>query len=252
MWYLHHLRNWGSAGRRYSVLSRRAIWLQYKWKEEGRFLDIDRRIEKTLNIVGEEVWSEIDMGCCIVGIDYPIRRIWFWLWQIQKLHIWKTHKTDLKWWGKRSEWIRRRNSGGNWNEQKRLEELYGPDIKAETCAMELEFLKNSCGTAWVSEWVSAWVSKEGCQKYGKGQWSWWIGVYAGFTRFQYGAEPTLGQVFRDPAFLHQTSFPPWHKSRERNYQCPLGALIISLPHVFPPHMWVLVFYIFLVIWSKQR
>ena len=147
---------------------------------------------------------------------------------------------------------RRRNSGGNWNEQKRLEELYGPDIKAETCAMELEFLKNSCGTAWVSEWVSAWVSKEGCQKYGKGQWSWWIGVYAGFTRFQYGAEPTLGQVFRDPAFLHQTSFPPWHKSRERNYQCPLGALIISFPHVFPPHMWVLVFYIFLVIWSKQR
>ena len=112
MWYLHHLRNWGSAGRRYSVLSRRAIWLQYKWKEEGRFLDIDRRIEKTLNIVGEEVWSEIDMGCCIVGIDYPIRRIWFWLWQIQKWHIWKTHKTDLKWWGKRSEWIRRRNSGG--------------------------------------------------------------------------------------------------------------------------------------------
>ena len=28
-------------------------------------------------------------------------------------------------------------------------------------------------------------------------------------------------------------FSPWHKSRERNYQCPLGALIISLPHVFP-------------------
>ena len=122
MWYLHYLWNWGSAGRRYSVLSRRAIWLQYKWKEEGRFLDIDRRIEKTLNIVGEEVGSEFDMGCCIVGIDYPIRRIRFWLWQIQKLHIWKTHKTDLKWWGKRSEWIRRRNSGGK---LKRTEEVGG-------------------------------------------------------------------------------------------------------------------------------
>ena len=233
MWYLHHLRNWGSAGRRYSVLSRRAIWLQYKWKEEGRFLDIDRRIEKTLNIVGEEVWSEFDMGCCIVGIDYPIRRIWFWLWQIQKLLVGAIRgeiETNRRGWRNCMDIILKlRLVQWNWN-----------------------FLKNSCGTAWVSEWVSAWVSKEGCQKYGKGQWSWWIGVYAGFTRFQYGAEPTLGQVFRDPAFLHQTSFPPWHKSRERNYQCPLGALIISLPHVFPPHMWVLVFYIFLVIWSKQR
>ena len=36
---------------------------------------------------------------------------------------------------------RRRNSGGNWNEQNRLEELYGPDSNAEACAMELEFLK---------------------------------------------------------------------------------------------------------------
>ena len=48
---------------------------RYDYNTSGRSLDIDRRIEKTLNIVGEEVWSEIDMGCCIVGIDYPIRRI---------------------------------------------------------------------------------------------------------------------------------------------------------------------------------
>ena len=35
-----------------------------------------------------------------------------------------------------------------------------------------------------------------------------------------------------PYFHHQASFP-WHSFRERNYQCPPGALIISLPHVFP-------------------
>ena len=29
---------------------------------------------------------------------------------------------------------------------------------------------------------SPWVSENGCRKYGKGQWSWWIGGYAGFTR----------------------------------------------------------------------
>ena len=141
MWYLHHLRNWGSAGRRYSVLSRRAIWLQYKWKEEGRFLDIDRRIEKTLNIVGEEVWSEIDMGCCIVGIDYPIRRIWFWLWQIQKLLVGAIRgeiETNRRGWRNCMDLISKlRLVQWNWN-----------------------FSKTVVGQhEWVSEWVHEWVRR---------------------------------------------------------------------------------------------
>ena len=141
MWYLHHLRNWGSAGRRYSVLSRRAIWLQYKWKEEGRFLDIDRRIEKTLNIVGEEVWSEIDMGCCIVGIDYPIRRIWFWLWQIQKLLVGAIRgeiETNRRGWRNCMDLILKlRLVQWNWN-----------------------FSKTVVGQhEWVSEWVHEWVRR---------------------------------------------------------------------------------------------
>ena len=104
----------------------------------------------------------------------------------------------------------------------------------------------------------AWRGILDCQRLSYGwfiagiEWSWIGGGVKEERRDPGGDKRTLGQVFRDPAFLHQTSFPPWHKSRERNYQCPLGALIISLPHVFPPHMWVLVFYIFLVIWSKQR
>ena len=58
--------------------------------------------------------------------------------------------------------------------------------------------------------------------------------------------------FGNPTFHHHTSLSLQHPYRERNHQCPQGALMISLPYVFPPHMWVLVICIFLVIWSKQR
>ena len=52
---------------------------------------------------------------------------------------------------------------------------------------------------------------------------------------QYGSKPTLtGAGVSGPRISPSDVFSPWHKSRERNYQCPLGALIISLPHVFPP------------------
>ena len=65
---------------------------------------------------------------------------------------------------------------------------------------------------------------------------------------QYGSKPTLtGAGVSGPRISPSDVFSPWHKSRERNYQCPLGALIIPLPHVSPPRMWVLVFHIFLVI-----
>ena len=40
----------------------------------------------------------------------------------------------------------------------------------------------------------------------------------------------------NPSSHHQASLSLQHPSRERNYQCPQGALIISLPHVFPPHI----------------
>ena len=55
-----------------------------------------------------------------------------------------------------------------------------------------------CGHCSIYKWVSyefmykwiqqknikssPWVSENGCGKYGKGQWSWWIGGYAGFIR----------------------------------------------------------------------
>ena len=52
---------------------------------------------------------------------------------------------------------------------------------------------------------------------------------------QYGSKPTLtGAGVSGPRISPSDVFSPWHKSRERNYQCPLGALIIPLPHVFPP------------------
>ena len=40
--------------------------------------------------------------------------------------------------------------------------------------------------------------------------------------------------FGNPTYHHQASLSLQHPFRERNYQCPQGALIISLPHVFPP------------------
>ena len=56
---------------------------------------------------------------------------------------------------------------------------------------------------------------------------------------QCGSEPSWGKVFRGPqsyiTIIHLSHGTPF---RERNYQCPQGALLISLPHVFPPHMWV--------------
>ena len=134
-----------------------------------------------------------------------------------------------------TNWLKLKQFRTKWKEQEQRLEVLGPKYRWLIYLSELWWLLNEYRRKPTEH---PWERESRCWEYGKGQWSWWIGVYAGFTRFQYGAEPTLGQVFRDPAFLHQTSFPPWHKSRERNYQCPLGALIISLPHVFPPHMWV--------------
>ena len=86
--------------------------------------------------------------------------------------------------------------------------------------------------------MSEGVSKERCQKYGKGHVDNdpdGLGYMPDSQGPQYGSKPTLtGAGVSGPRISPSDVFSPWHKSRERNYQCPLGALIIPLPHVFPP------------------
>ena len=57
--------------------------------------------------------------------------------------------------------------------------------------------------------------------------------YAGFTGSHSGLKPISGHVVRE---LRSPSGVLSHGTplRERNYQCPHRALIISLPLVFPP------------------
>ena len=120
----------------------------------------------------------------------------------------------------------------------RLEELYGPDSLTLKLVFfcEMEFLKTViqdpwvCGTAWVREWV-----RRGARSTGRDNDPDGLGYMPDSQGPQYGSKPTLtGAGVSGPRISPSDVFSPWHKSRERNYQCPLGALIIPLPHVFPP------------------
>ena len=100
----------------------------------------------------------------------------------------------------------------------------------------MEFLKTVihdpwvCGTAWVREWV-----RRGARSTGRDNDPDGLGYMPDSQGPQYGSKPTLtGAGVSGPRISPSDVFSPWHKSRERNYQCPLGALIIPLPHVFPP------------------
>ena len=78
-----------------------------------------------------------------------------------------------------TNWLKLKQFRTKWKEQEQRLEVLGPKYRWLIYLSELWWLLNEYRRKPTEH---PWERESRCWEYGKGQWSWWIGGYAGFTR----------------------------------------------------------------------